>query len=452
MSTAPSVESGARQLVQHCLGLQANQQFVILLDETTVETGVVIAEAAESLGVSHTSILVPISLQRQIPQQRDLSLLTQGVAREARAILTCLNPSPECLPFRRYILETHWTARTRIGHMPGASLEVLKLADVDIQQLATHCRQLEVALVRGRTLELVSYASSGTAHTLSTDIGGWDRLPVASDGIVRDGAWGNVPSGETYIAPIEGSGSGSIAINGSIPGLIVQPGEDLILHFDQGRLTHVEPEAGPVARWLHETQIAGAQAAGDPNWSCLAEIGVGLNPAVEHLTGNVLFDEKAAGTAHVALGTNTFMGGAVSASIHCDMVTRRPTILIDGKTVIDRGGLTLKASDWHDNHAQVVLDDSPLRTAQLVARSGVQAGGAEDGRLQRVLRPEPGRVSACFVGDRETSRFAYALYAFMPDDGDWLQVEDLAAVTDLQSDFVRRLLHVMWRYGLIRFR
>jgi hypothetical protein len=422
------------------------------LDETTVETGVSIAEAAESLGVPHTSILVPISLQQQIPQQRDLSLLTQGAAREARAILTCLNASPECLPFRRYILETHWTARTRIGHMPGASPEVLKLADVDVQQLAVHCQQLEVALVRGRKLELVSYAASGTPHTLTADIGGWDRIPVASDGIIRDGAWGNVPSGETYIAPIEGSGAGTIAINGSIPGLVVEPGNEMILHFARGRLTHVEPDASPAARWLHESQIAGAQAAGDPNWSYLAEIGAGLNPAVERLTGTMLFDEKAAGTAHIALGTNTFMGGVVSASIHCDMVTRSPTILIDGKTVIDRGRLIFKASEWHENHAQVVLDDSPLRTAQIVARSGVQAGGTADGCLQRILRPEPGRVSACSVGDHETSRFAHALYAFMPDDGDWLQVEDLAAVTDLQSGFVRRLLHVMWRYGLIRFR
>jgi leucyl aminopeptidase (aminopeptidase T) len=452
VSSAPSVESGARQLVQHCLGLQPNQQLVILLDETTVETGVAIAGAAESLGVSHTAILVPVSLQRQIPLRHDLSLLAQGAAREARAILTCLNPSPECLPFRRYILETHWTARTRIGHMPGASLEVLKLAAVDVQQLVADCATVEAALVRGRKLDLVSYTDSGAPHTLTANIGGWDRLPVASDGVIRDGAWGNVPSGETYIAPIEGSATGTVAINGSIPGLVVQPETNIVLHFARGHLTHIQPDGGPAARWLHETQIARAQAAGDPNWSNLAEIGVGLNPAVEHLTGNMLFDEKAAGTAHIALGTNAFMGGVVSASIHCDMVTRSPTILVDGKTVLDRGLLAFKSSEWHENHVRVSLDDSPLRTAQSVARSGIQASGTADGRLQRVLRPEPGRVSACFVGDRETARFAYALYAFMPDEGDWLPVEDLAAVTDLQPDFVRRLLHVMWRYDLIRVR
>jgi hypothetical protein len=307
-------------------------------------------------------------------------------------------------------------------------------------------------MARGRRLELISYASDGTPHTLAVDLGGWDRLPVASDGVIGDGAWGNVPSGETYIAPIEGSGVGSIVVNGSLPGLVVEPGTEITLHFDAGRLAQIEPPNGPAALWLHETQIVKAQALRDPNWSLLAEIGVGLNPAVEHLTGNMLFDEKAVGTAHVALGTNTFMGGTIHASIHCDLVTHAPTITIDGKTVVDRGRLRFVESEWHEHHAGVALSDSPLRTAQKVARSGIQTAADSDGRLQRVLRPEPGRVSACFVGDYETSRLAHTLYTLIPDEGDWLPVEDLAIVTDLNADLVRRLLHVMWRYGLVRFR
>lgn len=452
MSTAPSIPSGARQIVQHCLGLQANQQLVIFVDETTVEPGVAIAEAAESLRVPHTLILVPVSLQRRIPMQSDLSLLAQGLAREARGILTCINATPECLPFRQRILETHWTARTRIGHMPGATLDVLKLADVDFEKLVADCACMEVAMARGRRLELISYAANGTEHTLAADLGGWDRLPVASDGVIGDGAWGNVPSGETYIAPIEGSGVGSIVINGSLPGLVIEPEDEITLQFDAGRLVRVEAAGSPAAMWLHESQIARAQALGDPNWSLLAEIGVGLNPAVTHLTGNMLFDEKAAGTAHIALGSNTFMGGTIHASIHCDLVTHKPSVLIDGKKVVERGRFTYSESEWHEHHAEVALSGSPLRTAQKVARSGIQVAVDPEGRLQRVLRPEPGRVSACFVGDYETSRLAHALYTLIPDEGDWLQVEDLAILTDLEVDLVRRLLHVMWRYGLVRFR
>jgi leucyl aminopeptidase (aminopeptidase T) len=452
MSTASSVQAGARQLIQRCLGLQPSQQLVLFVDETTVEPGVALADAAESLGVAHTTLLVPSSVQRRIPIRSDLSLLAQGAAREARAILTCVNAAPDCLPFRQRILETHWTARTRIGHMPGASLDVLTLADVDFDQLVADCARIEVAMARGRTLELISYATDGTQHTLTARLGSWDRLPVASDGVIGDGAWGNVPSGETYIAPIEGSAQGSVVVNGSVPGLVVEPGTAVTLHLDRGHVTAIEPGGSPVALWLHETQIARARARGDPNWSNLAEIGIGLNPAVEHLTGNMLLDEKAAGTAHIALGANTFMGGTVNASIHCDLVTRDPTILIDGKRIVDRGRLSFAAPEWHEHHADVILDDSPLCRALQVARSGIQAGRGSNGRLQRVLRPEPGRVSACYVGDAETARFAYALYVLMPDAGDWLPVDELAARVGLESEFVRRLLHVMWRYELVMVR
>jgi hypothetical protein len=450
MPVEPSGRAGATQIVQACLGLKPNQLLVILIDETTVEPGVVIAEAAESLGVSHMLILVPMSVQSRIPLHGDLSFPAQRAAKEARAILTCVNASPECLPFRQRILEANWTAHTRIGHMPGASLEVLKLADVDIPQLVTDCWCLEVAMARGKSLELISYTAGGTAHHLMMDIGGWERLPVASDGIINDGAWGNVPSGETYIAPLAGSGEGSIVINGSLPGLVIAPGEELVLSFKWGRLVRVEPAGSPAARWLHDTQIAKAQAAGDLNWSNLAEIGIGLNPAVTRLTGNMLLDEKAAGTAHVALGSNTFMGGTVQASIHCDLVTHKPTIRIDGKAVVERGCLAYTEAEWHEHHRQVSLQDSPLHAATRVARSGVQAGRAADGRLQRLLRPEPGRISACYVGNPETAQLAHALYALLPDEEEGLAIDDLARRGNMDAGVARRVLHILWLYELVK--
>jgi leucyl aminopeptidase (aminopeptidase T) len=450
MSPEASIYAGARQIVQQCLDLKPGQQFVIFVDETTVEPGVTIAEAAESLGVSQTVVLVPVAVQRRIPLESELSFPAQRAAREARAILTCVNALPECLPFRQRILETQWTAHTKIGHMPGATLDVLKLADIDLEQLVVDCRCMEIAMAKGQTLELISYAANGTPHHLTVDVGGWERLPVASDGIISDGAWGNIPSGETYIAPMEGSAEGSVVINGSIPGLIIGQGQEMVLHFEWGRLTRIEPADGHTARWLHETQIARAKATGDLNWSNLAEIGVGLNGAVERLTGNMLFDEKAAGTAHVALGSSTFMGGLVHASIHCDMVTQRPTILIDGKLVVDRGRLAYVESEWHEHYSQISLEESPLRTATTVARSGVQAGRANDGRLQRTLRPEPGRVSACFVGNPETARMATTLYGLLSDDGRGTPLQELAKRARMDVEVARRVLHVLWQYDLVK--
>ncbi|MGD8397528.1 MAG: hypothetical protein PVG11_01590 [Anaerolineae bacterium] len=450
MPTEPPARRGARQIVETCLSLKSGQQLLILLDETTVEPAVALAEAAGDLGVAHTAILVPTAVQRRIPAEADLSFPAQRAAREARAIVTCVNASPECLAFRERILETHWTAHTKIGHMPGATLDILALAGVDLAQLATNCRAVEIAMARGRTIEVITYAADGSRHTLRADAGGWERLPVASDGIIADGVWGNVPSGETYIAPVAGSGEGSFVVNGSLPGRAIDPGEEIVLHFKWGRLAHIEPEGSPAARWLRETQIVPAQAAGDLNWSNLAEIGVGLNPGVEQLTGNMLADEKAGGTAHIALGSNTFMGGTIEATIHCDLVARAPTVRIDGRDVVERGHLVLAEADLLAHFGQVELAASPLEAAPAVARSGVQAGHTRDGRLQRYLRSEPGRVSACLVGRPDTARLAYRLYSCLPDEGSAVPVEALARQAGIDTGVARRVLHILWEYDLVK--
>jgi leucyl aminopeptidase (aminopeptidase T) len=444
--------AGAREIVRRCLGLEPGQQLVILSDETTVEVAIAIAEAAESLYVPHTAILVPVSVQRRIPLLSDLSLLAQGAVREARAILVCANDAPDCLPFRQWFLETHWTARTRIGHMPGASLEVLKLAEVDCDKLVQDCHDLEVALARGHTLELVTRTPGGKTHRLEADIGGWQRLPVASDGIIIDGAWGNVPSGETFIAPLEGTATGSVVVNGSVPGLVVGPGQEIVLYFQRGRLARMEPEESPVARHLAETQIRHAKSVGDLDWANLAEVGVGLNPAVERLTGNMLLDEKMAGTAHVALGSSLFLGGTVQASIHCDLVVRRPGLLVDGKTVVEGGNLAYSEAHWHEHYKHVSPATSPWFAAGQVARSGIQVATSADGRLQRLLRSQPGRVSACFVGEPKTALLAQTLYEHLPVGGEWVAIDRLASRAGLSAGVARRVLHIMADYELVMSR
>jgi len=95
-----------------------------------------------------------------------------------------------------------------------------------------------------------------------------------------------------------------------------------------------------------------------------------------------------------------------------------PTILIDGIHILDRGHLCISESDWRENYAQVRFDDSPLATASQVGRSGIQAATSSDHRLQRVLRPEPGRVSTYFVGDDSTAWLANSLYDLLPVDSD----------------------------------
>lgn len=443
--------TGARQIIQHCLSLSPRQALVIFLDETTLPVAQTLIEAAASLDVEVTSFFIPLALQRRIPAAAGLTPSVTLALEEARAIITCVSAAPDCLPFRDHVLLTERGARVRIGHMPGPTLDVLKMANVDMHQLKADCTRLEQAMIRGSQLELLSYDSRQGEHRLAASIGGWSRPPVASDGMIMPGAWGNVPSGETYIAPIEGSAEGSVVINGSIPSMVVGPGEEIVLHFRSGELVAIEPESSPVAVRLRATQIDVARAKGDPNWSNLAEIGVGVNPAVTQLTGAMLFDEKSAGTIHVALGSNTQMGGQVDSAIHCDMVIRRPTLLIDGKVVVARGQIAVSDDDWLERYSDIALDDSAMRSASIVSRTGIDAEPI-NGRLHRIVRSETGRVSPCQVGDGDTARLAATIYELLPVNGHPLDLTRLATRMPhpLPNESTRQVLEVLARYGLVQ--
>jgi leucyl aminopeptidase (aminopeptidase T) len=48
-------------------------------------------------------------------------------------------------------------------------------------------------------------------------------------------------------------------------------------------------------------------------------------------------DEKVAGTIHIGIGRNDFLGGETLAPIHIDAVVSQPTVVVDGTVLIDGG-------------------------------------------------------------------------------------------------------------------
>jgi leucyl aminopeptidase (aminopeptidase T) len=127
------------------------------------------------------------------------------------------------------------------------------------------------------------------------------RTAIRDDGDLREpGAFGNLPAGEAYIAPLEGDATGTIVFDGSLSGwgLLEEP---LAVTLEHGRAARAV--GGAAASRLLETLHRGG-----PNGRNLAELGIGTNPGAT-ISGNILEDEKAAGSVHFAFGTNTSMGG-----------------------------------------------------------------------------------------------------------------------------------------------
>jgi Thermophilic metalloprotease (M29) len=164
---------------------------------------------------------------------------------------------------------------------------------------------------------------AGTDLTLGVAGRPWktDATPI------EDGGFHNYPNGEIFVAPLEDRADGVLVADLTVPytvkGLVDEP---VTLRFTGGRVESIE--GGRAAELLQEV----VDEAG-PSGRVIAELGIGFNPTISPW-GHVLFDEKAARTAHVAIGNNSGQYGGVNvSSIHVDCVFSEPQIEADGLPV-----------------------------------------------------------------------------------------------------------------------
>ncbi len=188
--------------------------------------------------------------------------------------------------------------------------------------VAPQARELLSAVEDARELRILGAA--GTDLTLRVAGRPWvtDALPLEPGGVA------NFPGGEICIAPHADGADGALVVDLTIPWgpreeLLAEP---VVLRFEGGRAVSIDGgEAGAALRRLVDEAGEGADV--------IAELGIGLNPALRP-RGHVMFDEKAAGTAHVAIGSNLGpYGGDNAAAIHVDCVFSEPELVVDGVPV-----------------------------------------------------------------------------------------------------------------------
>ena len=142
----------------------------------------------------------------------------------------------------------------------------------------------------------------------------------------------NLPSGEVFTAPVADTLEGELVFD--VPMTI--RGErvrDVRLVFDDGEVVEFDAEAGGSAIASVLDTDEGARRVG--------ELGIGMNRGIDRPTDSILFDEKMAGTVHLALGRAydaclpAGESGNQSAT-HTDLITDLTDdtrLLVDGETV-----------------------------------------------------------------------------------------------------------------------
>ncbi|AWX58786.1 MULTISPECIES: aminopeptidase [Brevibacillus] len=305
----------SKAILMNCLALQANETFLVVADERKRDIGEALWEAGKQLGAE---AMLMVMKEREKSGQEPPEAV--AAAMKSADVVVCVT---------QHSL-THTKARkeaaangTRLATMPAITEDMFLAGAIsaDYTQVKALTERVTEMLTQASTVRI---EKAGKSLTFSIA----DRNGVPSTGMyVNPGESGNLPSGEAYIAPLEGTAEGQILVDGSIAG-IGKIDSPLLLTVQNGRITEAEGTAGE--RLL--------QMLGDQDGRMLGEFGIGTNDKAR-ITGVVLEDEKVYGTIHVAFGSNNTFGGTIVAGVHIDLVVKEPDVYLDDKCIMKSGKL-----------------------------------------------------------------------------------------------------------------
>jgi leucyl aminopeptidase (aminopeptidase T) len=301
------------------MGVSPGEELLVVCNPVTEEIGALMRIEAQGDGADATLAVI---------SERDSAAAEppRAVAAAMAAADVVLAPTIQSL--------SHTAARkvaseagVRIGTLPGVTEEMLtRLMAGDLEEVRRRGWAVAAALNGG------SEARITCRHGSDLRLGLEGRLAIVDAGELSNrSAFGNLPCGEGFIAPMEGTAEGTLVVDGSIAGvgLLETPTS---LTVKGGHLTEA---TGPDGAALMELLTVHG-----PDATNVAELGIGTNEEAI-LTGNILEDEKILGTAHVAFGASAAIGGTIQVPVHLDCVILEPTVEIDGETVVNGGDLLL---------------------------------------------------------------------------------------------------------------
>jgi len=313
------LDSASIIAIRDCMGAKKNEKILVITDEQKRKIGFSLYENALKLG--HEALYVEMKSGKQNGEEPP-----EQVADLMLKFDVVLCPTAKSL--------THTDARraasakgVRVATFPGITEDVMiRGMNANYKKIAKLSIKLVEILEQGKKIRVT--APAGT--DISFDIAG--RKAIASKGLFHEkGESGNLPTGETYLAPVEGTANGVFVVDGSMAGLGLIKNANIKIEVENGYATKIT--GGVLAKKLTQQLDAVGKDARN-----IAEFGIGTNDSAK-LSGVLLEDEKVMGTIHIALGNNVSMGGSVNVPLHLDGVIKKPTVYMDEKLLMKDGKL-----------------------------------------------------------------------------------------------------------------
>ena len=319
--------STARSVVRTCLQVRREEDVLVITDPETSEVGQAIYE--EAARVTDRILLVMMPPTQKPGKEPPLPVA--DIMRKNRVIIIATKDSL-----------THTRARqqaskegARIVSMPGIGRDSFEKGGMtaDYNALQREISGMGVIFRRKRLVKVSTPA--GTDIEFMTG----SRWILEDTGICnRPGQVSNLPAGKVFVLPKEGSMNGTIVLDGSWEGRILD--EPLTFEVRDGMVKEVSGgELATEIASLFELAKAGIRGSKkDLVWTA-AEFGFGMNPRAKEIVGNRVEDLVVRGGCYFGIGDNTHIGGKSRVGIHLRGTMLETDLLLEDTSIISSGKL-----------------------------------------------------------------------------------------------------------------
>lgn len=306
----------AEIVLNKCLGLKNNESLLIVTDSKLEDIAEIFLN--ESQKITNKAKLIKVPIQR-----------VHGTEPSDEVAKEMLNYDVEILITTKSL--SHTNARinackkgARIVTMPGITREILeRTIDIDYNKLIRVHKKLGDIIDKGREVKIMTKLGTN----LEFSIKGGKAFGRDSGLFTKKGSFGNLPTGEIFVAPVEGTANGIYFVDASFAsiGKLERPVKVIVKNGFAAKI-----EGYKTKKLENLLDSVGKEARN------IAEFGIGTNEKAK-ITGNILEDEKVIGTCHIALGNNIGFGGKTNVQLHLDGIIKNPTVFVDKNKILDKG-------------------------------------------------------------------------------------------------------------------
>lgn len=326
-----SMLTSARSVIRTCLQIRPFETVLIVTDPESSAIGRALYEAAAEVTDRTLMMMMPTSHKKG-------SEPPDYVAELMRKQDVVILATKSSLTHTKARINASRTGRTRIISMPGINENMFSIGGMtaDYNALQKEISGLTSIFRRKRDVRVTSPGGTDIRFSIGA------KWRTDDNGICnRPGQVMNLPSGRVFVFPKEDTMNGTIVIDGSWEGNLIQ--EPIIMEVENGIVTNISESEisekinsifAEVSKPLNKSKAALVKT--------VAEFGFGMNSRAK-VVGNLLEDQVVRGAAHFVLGDNSAYGGKNNIGLQMRGVILKPTIELqdidlvkDGKIIARR--------------------------------------------------------------------------------------------------------------------